>query len=73
MTSEQFKKAWGENAAMALLSFLKGLGQLGSEEQLKVLDQLGFQGHGNNTHHSQSSQQYGFVEKVFVNKCQELD
>ena len=41
LTSEEFTKAFKDDASGALQTFLSGLGQLGSEEQLVVFDKLG--------------------------------
>lgn len=41
LTSEEFSKAFKEDASGALQTFLSGLGQLGSDEQLAVYDKLG--------------------------------
>ncbi len=41
MTADEFSKAFKEDASGALQTFLSGLGQLGSDEQLAVFDSLG--------------------------------
>lgn len=41
MTAEEFATAWETDASGAMQTFLAGVGQLGSAEQLKVWDDLG--------------------------------
>src|SRR5690625_3785694 len=43
MTAEQFKQAWGQDAAGAFQAVIKGLGQVEESEAINVLKELGIQ------------------------------
>lgn len=44
MSASEFSSAWGEDAGSALQTFLAGLGEMTSQEQILAMEQLGFTG-----------------------------